>query len=657
MKKMLLGFSEKQAVELDLKTIQRHIACFGASGSGKTVACKVISEELALQRIPMIIFDPQGDIASLINPEADDDLLVSKGLNPDVRYQLTENTEVIIWTPGSSKGLPLSINPLQFEQVSGMDAEDRLRFFSATAKNVIELIGYDADTDDGKSAESVLSSVFDYCFQKNIHLDSFTGLIDLLTDLPESVNELVMKISNQKDMQELVKKLRFLTIGSRKLIFETGFPATIDALLGLNEHNTGKTRLSVIYLNTLSTQEEKEFFMAYIAQMLYNWMLQNPLQSGQDGLQACLYIDEIAPFLPPVKMPSCKESLMLLFKQARKYGVGCLIATQNPGDIDYKSIAQISTYLIGSLKTKQDLSKIQTRLESMAPMAAGDLMQKIPALKKGSFLLLSPDEVQKIQQFQVRWLLTRHDVISEEQLSGLIDEKLRERYQKSVIPKAPKAAPEMMSAPVSAELEKEVVPTDKAVESTDEKVLVVDFSIHERSLSKALKPHIEHKTLNLIALEKLESAAFAYYPMLKASMIFNNKKGIFRKKIEQVPVNLYLNYKDQQIMIIKGGKMTFEPIIEMNPDKIEDIDGLIFPAVKSRAEIDYDFRKLGKKVSAEEIKKLLERKYDVEVNEVELLLYPVWHCRIQHKETGNIRLLTIDAVMGYPLVNLSENSI
>ncbi len=100
--------------------------------------------------------------------------------------------------------------------------------------------------------------------------------------------------------------------------------------------------------------------------------------------------------------------------------------------------------------------------------------------------------------------------------------------------------------------------------------------------------------------------------------------------------------------------MTFEPLIEMNPDKIDDIDGLIMPTAKSRSEIDYDFRKLGKKVSAEEVRKLLERKYDVEVNEVELLLYPVWNCRIQHKQTGNIRLLTIDAVMGYPLVNLSD---
>ncbi|MDA3942217.1 MAG: DUF853 family protein [Bacteroidetes bacterium] len=650
MKKLLLGFSENQTVELDLKTIQRHIACFGASGSGKTVACKVLAEELALQGIPMIIFDPQGDIASLINPETDDELLASKGLNPDVRQQFSENAEVLIWTPGSSKGLPLSINPLQFEQVAGMDAEDRLRFFSATAKNVIELIGYDADNDDGKSAESVLSTVFDYCFQKKIHLDSFAGLIDLLTDLPESVNEIVTKISNQKDLQELIKKLRFLTIGSRKLIFETGYPATIEALLGLGDHDTGKTRLSVIYLNTLATQEEKEFFMAYIAQLLYNWMLQHPLQNGQDGLQAALYIDEIAPYLPPVKMPSCKESLMLLFKQARKYGVGCLIATQNPGDIDYKSIAQISTYLIGSLKTKQDLTKIETRIESMAPNNAAELMQKIPALKKGAFLLLSPDEAKKIQHFQVRWLLTKHDVISEEQLNSLIDESLRERYQKSLIAKVPDAVRPTADDPkIENQSPREEQP-DSSIKYAEEQLFVVDFTIREQNLRKVLKPQLEHKTLNLIVQEKLESASFDYYPLLKASMVFNNKKGLFRKKIEQVSLNLYLDYKQHDILMIEGRKMIFKPLIEMDPHKIDDLDGLIMPTLKTRSELDYDFRKLGKKLDVKEVKQLLERKYDVEVNEVSLLLYPVWHCRILHKTNSQVRHLTIDAVMGYPLI-------
>lgn len=651
MDQLYIGSSDKNPIHLNLAVLQRHIACFGASGSGKTVACKVLSEELALKGIPMIIFDPQGDIASLINPETDDELLASKGLNPDIRQQFSDQTEVLIWTPGSSKGLPLSINPLQFEQVSGMDAEDRLRFFSATAKNVIELIGYDADSDDGKSAESVLSTVFDYCFQKKIHLDSFAGLIDLLTDLPESVNEIVTKISNQKDMQELIKKLRFLTIGSRKLIFETGYPATIEALLGLGDHDTGKTRLSVIYLNTLSTQEEKEFFMAYIAQLLYNWMLQHPLQNGQDGLQAALYIDEIAPYLPPVKMPSCKESLMLLFKQARKYGVGCLIATQNPGDIDYKSIAQISTYLIGSLKTKQDLSKIETRIESMAPATASEIMQKIPALKKGSFLLLSPDEAKKIQQFQVRWLLTKHDVISEDQLNSLVDETWREKYQKAFAqPKATK--PDIQKEAVQPE-EVSPEPERDSTNQLDDQVYVVDFTLHERNLNKALKPHLEHKTLNLFALEKLDSARFDYYPLLKVNMLFNNKKGIFKKKIEQLPVNLYLDYKQLNILMIEDKVMRFEALIDMDPHKIDDLDGLIFPQPKKRDEVEYDFRKLGKKISISDVKTLLERKYDVEVQEVDLMLYPVWHCIIQHKQTGIMRELTVDAVMGYPLVNLN----
>ena len=122
--------------------------------------------------------------------------------------------------------------------------------------------------------------------------------------------------------------------------------------------------MSVIYLNTLQTQEEKEFFIASITQLMYQWMLLNPLKNGQDGLQGLYYIDEIAPFIPPVKKPACKESLMLLFKQARKYGIGCLIATQNPGDMDYKALAQFSTTNLGKLTQKQDLKKVQPILEA-----------------------------------------------------------------------------------------------------------------------------------------------------------------------------------------------------------------------------------------------------------------------------------------------------
>ena len=656
MEKLFLGFNNEEAITLNLSAVQRHIACFGASGSGKTVACKVLSEELALQGVPMIIFDPQGDIASLINPETDDSLLAEKGLNPDVRNVFAEKTEVVIWTPGSSKGLPLSINPLQFDETDELDAEDRLRFLSATAKNVVELIGYDSDNDDGKAAESVLATVFDYCFQKKIRLDGFGSLIDLLSDLPESVNELILSISSPKAMTDLLRKLRFLTIGSRKLIFETGYPANIDALLGLGEHDTGKTRVSIIYLNTLSSQEEKEFFMSNITQMLYAWMLRNPLQSGQDGLQAVLYIDEIAPFLPPVKMPSCKESLMLLFKQARKYGVGCLIATQNPGDIDYKSIAQISTYLIGSLKTKQDLGKIETRIESMAPQTAGEIMQTIPALKKGHFLLLSPDQEQKLSKLSVRWLFTKHDVISEEQLPGLVSDELRQRYANAPTPKSKTKAvpaPEQRIEEVSRPLKQEppiVENADEKVESGD-LVLLAAYKIFERDLKKVCAPYMLASALKLFKKEILVSAAFEYLPLVKAELKFFDRKGLFKKTTEEIPANLYLDYKSGEIMQISGKEIQFHALVDLDPHKIEDLDERVVLETKSRDEVDYDFRKLGKKMDKEEITTLLQHKYNVEVLDVSLVLYPTWQCRLENKEQKTLRTIQIDAVNGLQIVH------
>ena len=131
-----------------------------------------------------------------------------------------------------------------------------------------------------------------------------------------AVAAVVNTIATGKFLKGLIKKLKLLTLGSRKLIFQTGTPADIDILLGLDNPD-GKTRISVIYLNSLHTVEEKEFFIASIAQALYRWMLKNPLISGQEGVQCALFLDEIAPYIPPVKKPACKESLDLLFRHSQ----------------------------------------------------------------------------------------------------------------------------------------------------------------------------------------------------------------------------------------------------------------------------------------------------------------------------------------------------
>ena len=472
---------DNQPVELSVKSMQRHFACFGSSGSGKTVASKVLVEEFGRNNIPVIAFDPQGDIASLA-ANAEYDSLVEYGIEREMYNSFTDQTEVLIWTPGSSKGLPLCINPLQFDGIEKLSSEDQLRFLSATAKNIASLLGYDLDRDDGKSVDSVLTEIFSHCIRSKVRLQKFENLISILKDIPEDVHETVELICTPKLIKDLQRKVSLLTTGSRRLIFETGTPANIDTLLGMDSDN-GKTRISVIYLNTLSTQEEKEFFVSSITQLMYQWMLLNPLKGGQEGLQCLYYLDEIAPYIPPVKKPACKESLMLLFKQARKYGIGCLIATQNPGDIDYKAIAQFSTTNLGSLTQKQDLRKIQPRLESSIMQDSDKVISKLPGLEPGHFMLISPDYNNEVKEITTRRLLTKHITLSEESLDDYIDPDIRIEMEKSVI-QGTDISVETPEIPEPQETSETSSTTSK------EEIQVVKHSLYERDLEKFVKPHL-----------------------------------------------------------------------------------------------------------------------------------------------------------------------
>jgi DNA helicase HerA-like ATPase len=125
--------------------------------------------------------------------------------------------------------------------------------------------------------------------------------------------------------------------------------------------------VNIIYLNTLNKEADKHFFIATLGRQLYEWMLRHP----KNDPQLIFYVDEIAPYLPPHPYnPPPKDSLQLLMKQARKYGVSNLIATQNPADIDYKAMAQANTWVLGRMMTKQDISKVHHLLKSLNPEKA-----------------------------------------------------------------------------------------------------------------------------------------------------------------------------------------------------------------------------------------------------------------------------------------------
>ncbi|MCP4042478.1 MAG: hypothetical protein GY731_11080, partial [Gammaproteobacteria bacterium] len=225
--------------------------------------------------------------------------------------------------------------------------------------------------------------------------------------------------------EQACRKLARLDVGARRLLFHEGIPLDIDMLLGRGDGAVeGKTRISVIYLNTLHSQEDKEYFVAALTQRLYTWMLDNPSKTPQ----ALFYIDEVAPYIPPVRKPACKDGLTLLFKQARKYGIGCLMATQNPADVDYKAMAQFGTWVLGRLTTRQDLKKVQPMVKSLDPSHVEAVMDQLPAQKPGEFLLISPDNFDSTRPIRARWLYTRHETLDEDRINQLANERWRWRF-------------------------------------------------------------------------------------------------------------------------------------------------------------------------------------------------------------------------------------
>jgi hypothetical protein len=125
-----------------------------------------------------------------------------------------------------------------------------------------------------------------------------------------------------------------------------------------------------------------------------------------------------------VRKPASKPGLSLLFKQARKYGVCCLMATQNPGDVDYKAMAQFGTWAIGRLTTRQDMKKVEPTVKSLDPVNVDKIMEELPSQKPGEFILISPDNFKQTHRLQTRWLLTKHETLDDERIAALMDEPL-----------------------------------------------------------------------------------------------------------------------------------------------------------------------------------------------------------------------------------------
>ncbi|MHA1930867.1 MAG: helicase HerA-like domain-containing protein [Candidatus Thorarchaeota archaeon] len=427
------GKRTDQKFEISVDLLRRHGGIFGSTGSGKTVLSKVILEEAALQGIPVLAFDPQGDIASLMLP-GDPKQLKSKGVDPERLRRYLDKVMVRVYTPASSKGLAISINPLKLP-AKDADQDDIIRLLDNSARTLVKVltkVGGLSRSWESKSFAAVYELLRTIWEDKTKDIDDLKELADLIVKGPEEIGvdlEPYMKLSER---MTLATRIRTLTVGSSQLLFKEEGQINFDEML---KPVDGKTPINVIFLKTLRSEEEKHFFIAIVLNQLYSWMLR---QGFTENPRMILFQDEAAPFIPAgMKAPGPKETFLLLFRQARKYGIECLIATQSPKDIDYKAFEQFNTIAAGRISSEQSLKVLERILEPIAgDKASEEIITQLPGKQTASFVFSSADLKPKVSNIGVRWLLTKHITLTEKDVQNHMQRLVKE--QKKILDKLEK---------------------------------------------------------------------------------------------------------------------------------------------------------------------------------------------------------------------------
>ena len=430
--------SKKTAADLilyDSRDLVTHAVCFGMTGSGKTGLCTVLLEEAAIDGVPALVIDPKGDISNLLltfpdlapesfRPWINEDDARSKGISPDeyARKQaelwknglaswgqdpgriqrLREAADFSIYTPGSTAGLQVSI--LKSFAAPGkaiLEDPELLRdHVNATTTALLGLLGIPADP--LKSREHILLST--------ILSDAWTQGQDLdLGTLIQTVQSPPISRIGVLDLESFYPaRERFaLSMSLNNLLASPGFGAWLEGepldIGSLLHTPQGKPRVSIFSIAHLG-DAERMFFVSLLLNQTLSWMR---LQSGTTSLRAILYMDEIFGYFPPVANPSSKQPLLTLLKQARAFGVGLVLATQNPVDLDYKGLANTGTWFIGRLQTERDRSRVLDGLESAVGGGVDrqHMEQTLSQLGNRVFLMNNVHEDAPVV-FETRWAMS-----------------------------------------------------------------------------------------------------------------------------------------------------------------------------------------------------------------------------------------------------------
>ena len=392
-----------EPIRLPEEDLLRHVVILGATGSGKTVLGKAILEEAVRAGIPVIAVDSQGDLASLAIA-ASQESAAAHGTPEDAKNEYWSRAAVQILTPGSRHGVARSLNPLKDAPASEA-AEDAVLYLDAIAEGLAAAMGYALTSDSGSRAKD---SIY-LALQDAWKVGKWPKEVSDLPRILERESTLDGGLLSHKERSALVRRAKAMTVGAKGLLFTAGPP--LDAKEMVSWAPKGRTPVNIVYTGGLRSPSEREMVVATLCEDVYHWMV----SEANGHLRLVLYIDEVAGLCPPhPKNPPAKKFLSLLFRQARKYGVGLIVATQNVTDLDYKALGQANTWALGRLLAKQDLDRVRHLVGSLYPSDPEEILSLAPSLKAGQFLLLSPEHLGRVEKLEVRGLATQHVVVPEE---------------------------------------------------------------------------------------------------------------------------------------------------------------------------------------------------------------------------------------------------
>jgi len=428
------GEKEDELLLVKNKNLTTHATIIGMTGSGKTGLGISMIEEAVLDNIPSIIIDPKGDMGNLLlafddfdskkfEPWVDSNeankqglsveefakkeaMKWEKGLNSagqdrDRVKRFKDKADITIYTPGSSAGVSLSVLS-SFDAPSLEILEDSDTFsylLNSTVSSILALIGEDKDMANSKEA-ILLSNIFNHFWRKNRGLN-IEELIGYIANPPfTKIGVIELKtFYPQNDRLKLAFSLNNIIASPTFSSWLEGVTLDIDNLLYGKDAKPKVSILNIAHLN----DNERMFFVTLFLNKYISWMR---MQGGSSSLKTLLYMDEIFGFFPATSNPPSKSPMLLLLKQARAFGVGIVLSTQNPIDLDYKGLSNIGSWFIGRLQTKQDIDRVINGLiKSGSDLTKKDIEELLANLQKRTFLLKSAHR-DDIDLFSTRWVIS-----------------------------------------------------------------------------------------------------------------------------------------------------------------------------------------------------------------------------------------------------------